>query len=293
MASNERRESERSLTWPPTIRVVSGDSPVHKPELGSMSAAPQSKPINDYFDDDLESNPENHFLSAVEMHEYDDWTSDSDDDDAEEVEWDAGITDFALFDNDRRRAEESQQPLPSKWNNMLAQQAGALQRAVERSRPDSYLAPGNRPLSSEEDLPSLTPDSSPNLRDDLDVESYHGQTQARPTVPSYLTITITPPEASSSDEAVEDGDDDLPLSFYVARKQALSARTRRMERPGLRHSRTMSGRVHVWQRPSIDIYPVGEDPDAERRAELATIQRASSYHGNVQNQGWRSQTGEN
>jgi hypothetical protein len=208
------------------------------------------------FEEDLENNPEYHFLSPIQMYEYEDWAEESDSD-AEEVGWDAGITDFALFDDDRRRAQESNRPLPSKWSGMLEQQTSALKRAVERHRRDSDPQPLNRSQpTSDDEMPSLTPDVSPDLRDDLDVESYHGQTESRPSVPNYLTITITPPE--------DDDDDDLPLSFYVARKQARSP-SPKIERPGLRHSRTMSGRAHTWTRPSM--FTVGEDSEGEERAE--------------------------
>lgn len=269
-----RREPERSITWPPTIRIVTEDDHPkgHKTAPASISATPQHEFTHGAFEDDLDNHPEDHFLSPIQMYEYEDWAEDSDSD-AEEVEWDAGITDFALFDSDRRRAQQTSEPLPSRWNDMLSQQASALQRAVERKRGDSEPNRVNRPLLSEYDVPSLTPDSSPNLRDDLDVESYHGQDAPRPSVPNYLTITITPPEDDDPDREL---DDDSPLSFYVTRKQMRTQPNRRLERPGLRHSRTMSGQVHSWRRPSYNMYTVGEDAEAERKAELGMIRRVSS-----------------
>lgn len=257
-----RRAPERSLTWPQTLHVASGEPPrIHKADNAPNSAVVQAKFTPSLFEEDLESNPENHFLSTVQMYEYDDWADDSDSD-AEEVEWDAGITDFALFDDECRRAKQSNQPLPSKWSGMLSQQTSALERAVQRSRtgPIPDFVDNFIPV---DEVPSLTPDVSPNLRDDLDLEPYQGQRAARPSVPNYLTILVTPPEDDDNDEALEE--DDEPLSFYVARRRLQSKPKRKPERPGLRHTRTMSGHVHAWRRPSM--YTVGEDSEAEERAE--------------------------
>ena len=258
-AATPRPEPERRVTWPPTMHAAQTPGSVfYKGGSATPSIVHHGDRSYGLFEEDLESNPEYHFLSPIQMYEYEDWAEESDSD-AEEVEWDAGITDFALFDDDRRRAQESNRPLPSKWTGMLAQQTSALQRAVARRRSDSDPHPLNRSQpTSDDEMPNLTPDVSPDLRDDLDVESYHGQTTSRPSVPNYLTITITPPEDDES------ADDDLPLSFYMARKQAHSP-NRKIERPGLRHSRTMSGRVHTWTRPSM--FTVGEDFEAEERAE--------------------------
>ena len=258
-ASTPRPEPERSLTWPPALHVATDQaSNIHKGDLTPLSPVPYSDNTYGFFEQDLNDNPEYHFLSPIQMYEYEDWAEDSDSD-AEEVEWDAGITDFALFDDDRRRAQENNRPLPSKWNGMLAQQTSALQRAVARNRADSdpYPLSATQP-SSDDEVPNLTPDVSPDLRDDLDVESYHGQSVSRPSVPNYLTITVTPPEGD------DDDDEDLPLSYYAARKQHRPP-NRKLDRPGLRHSRTMSGRAHTWTRPSM--LTVGEDSEAEERAE--------------------------
>ena len=262
-ASTPRPEPERSLTWPPALHVATDQgSQIHKADPASLSAVPYGDNTYGLFEQELNDNPEYHFLSPIQMYEYEDWAEDSDSD-AEEVEWDAGITDFALFDDDRRRAQENNRPLPSKWNGMLAQQTSALQRAVARDRADSdpyRLSVAQS--SSDDELPSLTPDVSPDLRDDLDVESYHGQTVSRPSVPNYLTITVTPPDGDEHEG--DDENEDLPLSYYVARRQHRSP-SRKLERPGLRHSRTMSGRAHTWTRPSM--FTVGEDSEAEERAE--------------------------
>ncbi|KAK3715156.1 hypothetical protein LTR37_007366 [Vermiconidia calcicola] len=256
---NSRPEPERSQTWPLTLHIETAGEP------GSKFALSKTYHVHDFFQDDLENNPQNHFLSSVGMYSYEDWADDRDSD-GEEVEWNAGINDFALFDDDRRRAQENNEPLPSKWNNMLDQQASALQRAVERTQeePKQDDAAGLS-VTCEENVPNLTPDRSPELRDDLDVESYHGQTASRPQLPNYLTIIVTPPE-EDNDQAVEE-DEDLPLSIYVARRRARSQPKRKLERPGLRHTRTMSGRIHSWTRPSHSMYTVGEDSEAEERAE--------------------------
>lgn len=268
-APARRRELERSLTWPSPLdvaaKVQKGDA-----EPPSASATTAKALHGKAYEDDLDSDPQNHFLSPLQMYEYEDWADDSDSD-GEEVEWDAGITDFALFDSDRRQAQEGNQLLPRKWSDMLARQASALGRAVQRNRQDSNPDPVNRPLSlSDTDVPYLTPDSSPDLRDDLDVESYHGQSIPRPSVPNYLTIAVSPPEDDSS--AAVDEDSDLPLSVYILRKQQLSKRARvhtppKLQRPGMRHTRTMSGHIHAWRRPSLQIYTLGEDSEGENRAE--------------------------
>jgi hypothetical protein len=264
--TSSRPELQRTSTWPPTIRVVTDGPNAHKPPVGTQSAASKAKPTPSYFEDDVEDHPEDHFLSP--MYEYDDWADDSDDD-GEEIEWDAGITDFALFDSDRRRAQEEHDSLPSKWKGFRSEQQAALERAVHRSRAQSAPETTRPPLPMDA-VPGLTPDSSPNLKDDLDVESFHGQSSARPVVPSYLTITVTPPD-DDDDADVEDSiesDEDLPLSFYINRANRRRQERRKLERPGLRSSRTLSGKVHVWQRPDWHIYKIGEDPDAERKAEI-------------------------
>ena len=254
-----RPEPERSLTWPQTLVLpATEDRLKHKHRTSQLNEEYGDRTYG-FFEADLEHNPEYHFLSPIQMYEYEDWAEDSDDE-GEEVEWDAGITDFALFDDDRRRAQESNQRLPSKWNDMLLEQASALQRAVKRNRADSDPYPLRKAsLGPNEDVPGLTPDVSPDLRDDLDVESYHGQTVARPSIPSHLTIAVTPP----SDEEAEDKDQDA-VPLFVQDKQEQFP-TSKLQRPGLRHSRTMSGHIHTWTRPSMDT--VGEDSEAEEQAE--------------------------
>lgn len=261
-----RRELERSLSWPPRLDAAAA---VQKgvPEPHSASTTTITLHGNTY-EDDLDSDPQNHFLSPIQMYEYEDWADDSDSD-GEEVEWDAGITDFALFDNDRQQAQEGNKLLPSKWADLLARQASALERAVQRNRQDSTPDPVNRPLPwSESEVPHLTPDTSPDLRDDLDVESYHGQSIPRPAVPNYLTVAVSPPDDDSTALVEEDGD--LPHSTKLFRGQQLSKHAhppQRLQRPGMRHTRTMSGHIHAWRRPDRQIYTLGEDSEGENRAE--------------------------
>ena len=194
------------------------------------------------------------------MYDYEEW--DSDDDDGEEVEWNAGITDFALFDDDRKRAQENDEALPSRWASFVSSQEAAMQRALQRERRD-YAPDTTRPPLPFEDLPGLTPDSSPRLKDDLDAEA-SGDVQ--PSKPSYVTITVTPPP---EDQRAIDEDDDLPLTFHYQRPSERKQAKHKVQRPGLTHNRTLSGKVHVWRRPSWHIYPVREDAEAEGEAETA------------------------
>ncbi len=264
------REPRRSLTWPsPTLQASSQRGEVGNKDqaLSSSTATDSTTASRGTFEDELDKDPQNHFLSPIQRYEYEDWSDD--DSDGEEVEWDAGITDFALFDSDRRRAQDSNEPLPSKWANMLAHQASALQRAVQRGEQHTTSdSNGQPPLTSDNDVPSLTPDASPDLRDDLDVESYHGQNCARPVVPNYLTVVVSPPDGD--DEAAAEEDEDLPLSTYFAQNKRPKKAVWKVERPGLRHARTMSGHTHSWTRPGRDMYTVGEDAEAEARAEQAS-----------------------
>ena len=265
---------QHSLSWPPPIlRVITEQiAMAYKGKPGSISAIEQTGRIHSSFDDDLNSYAEDVFLSPIRMYEYEDWASDSDDD-PEEVEWDAGITDFALFDDDRRRAQESNGRLPTKWNDMLENQTSALERAVARTRAGSNTNQVGWSTMTPEDMPSLTPDSSPELRDDLDIESYHGQNVARPSVPNYLTTVI-----GERAEKQEKGNADLSESTSTESKSPHSQikAKRKRERPGLRHSRTMSGQVHAWTPPSRNMYTLGEEPDAERREELRAMSKISS-----------------
>jgi hypothetical protein len=72
---------------------------------------------------------------------------------------------------------------------------------------------------------------------------------------------------SEFDDSEDDEDVDLPLSVIIQRAKERQRAARMFERPGLRYSRTLSGKQHVWRRPSHEIYPLSEDVAAERKAE--------------------------
>ncbi|KXT11456.1 hypothetical protein AC579_3304 [Pseudocercospora musae] len=271
----------RSLTWPPTtVRLASSQDKAHISQSAPAAIMPriQKKPYHDTFEDEINRDPAAHFLSPVPMYEYDDWADESDDD-AEEVEWDAGITDFSLFQDERRRAQQRHEQIPPRWDSLLSSQKHALQRAVQRNRADSDPTLGRNWAPLIEDVPQLTPDNSPNLRDDFEIEAYCGQNVRRPSIPNYLRLDVTPPEEETDDEDDDDDDDEitdsdddeLPVAFLVERARERRRQARKMERPGMRFNRTMSGRTHVWRRPSWHIYDVGEDTEAERKAELANV----------------------
>lgn len=228
----KRPEPERSATWP-------------SPKMQSARSGATSTESQD-FEDDLEQHPDKHFLSPLTAEEVYGWDSDSDDDDAD-GEWNAGITDFSLFASDRKRAMETGQPLDEKWDSFVSNQTEAFERSCDRV------------WESENDrVPGLTPDTSPHLKDDLEDDAEMDDKLVVPwiSVPDYLTFEVKPSESG----AMLGPDDELPLSFALARKK-------RIERPGLRHARTMSGRKHVWRRPGYDMFTVGEEVDAEAEAE--------------------------
>lgn len=244
-----------------------------------MAPLKRTKAI-DLFEYELSQHPEDHFLSPVQLHEHEAWAEDSDDDDAGEIEWDAGITDFALFDTDRRRAGQQGQAMPDRWNRLLQSQASALQRAVERNRAPSDTSRRGVWTPVVDDLPQLTPDGSPNLKDEFDMHAHcKANTSRRQSVPSYL-LAATPSDEETDEDDDEDisddsDDDDLPVSYLVQRarerRRARELKMRQLERPGLRFSRTMSGKHHVWRRPSSQMYTLSESPEAERRAEMLCV----------------------
>ncbi|KJX98160.1 hypothetical protein TI39_contig429g00027 [Zymoseptoria brevis] len=301
---NQRLEPGRSQTWPQTSQAsTSGHKATDDINLhlstqslpNNMLAIPRHRQLAintkykpDPFEDDLNKHPEDHFLSPVAMYEYEDWADSSDNGDDEEVEWDAGITDFALFDSDRRAAEAHQEDVPNRWNSLLKSQELALQRAVQRNRSNSD--PKLRtwtPLLS--DMPQLTPDNSPDPRDDrFGMSTVFGSKPPQMAGrPSYLSSNpVRSTRSFSIDAADSDLDDDydatdeddfydsededeadLPVSVLIERARERRRQARCSERPGLKFNRTLSGKLHVWRRPSWNMYTVGEDVEAERRAE--------------------------
>nr|POF17950.1 hypothetical protein CFP56_13361 [Quercus suber] len=284
-------EPPRSATWPPRARDlpcyrgraadISGSDARSTSLTAPLSHHPRSNDVA--FEFDLNKNPDAYFITQPEAMEYRyqyDWDAeDSDNDDPDDdLEWNAGITDFALFNNDRRAAQEAHQELPSRWNEMLSSQTSALQRAAQRTHEAAEPSwRSTSPPTHDENLPGLTPDHSPQLHDELDLD--HSPPSGSLPIPNYLTITVTPPAEDSRAFFDNDDDDDdgkggagLSLRWNQSAPQHPGPRLHRSQRPGLRNARTMSGKAHSWRRPDWEIYPLGEDADAERRAELDSIQ---------------------
>ena len=146
--------------------------------------------------------------------------------------------------------------------------------------------------------PALTPDTSPHLADDLDFDDGAAQQQQQP----YQTQIVTPdgptsfPSSpidipgrskplSASDSALDSNesdffDDPSTPAFLLYQHSQRSDRRRRSSssnlqtlkpqtpvRPGLSAgSRTLSGKLHVWRRPSWGLWSVeeeGEDGECE------------------------------
>jgi hypothetical protein len=243
-------------------------------------------------EEDIDDNPHSHFLSPVYMYEsWDD--SDGDSDDGSLVEFDAGITDFALFNDDYQHAKEHNLPLSDKWNDFVEGQAECLDRAVARTRAERNSFPAG-PLYSgstfgqHETVPSLTPDVSPRLADDLEYDSSDDNASNRP----YSTKIVTPDSqcpasapidiparrhlSTVSECAIEDDDfaDPAAPAFLLYRhsqrpdKRKKSARPQPAPmRPGMSAgSRTLSGKLHVWRRPSWGIFMVDEEREREEEA---------------------------
>lgn len=270
----------KSPTTIPTIRVVDADDAQllegTRTFPDSSSPTSPSKPAQDLLEEDMDRDPQAHFLSPVQRYEA--W-DDSDDEEDDGIEWDAGIVDFALFSEDQKRAKAANQPLPSKWNDLLSNQAAAYQRSVERTNDETSEPEFLSRTSSGDSLPDLTPDTSPRLKDNLEYEDDE-------ETPPYRTVIVTPESVSANcdapkkrlgsieeeDSAIEDEDEDVPLSFALQRsklrrRQSMPQPPRKLVRPGLRSGRTLSGKLHVWRRPSWDIWPVLEDASGEARAE--------------------------
>lgn len=241
------------------------------------------------FEEDIDDNPYSHFLSPVHMYEsWDD--SDDDSDDGSFVEFDAGITDFALFNDEYKQAKEQNLPLSDKWNDFVQDQAECLDRAVARTRAertDRQAGPSYSGFSfaQSDSVPSLTPDTSPRLVDDLDYDSAEETTTALPYQTKIVTpestrlpsspinIPARPRPDTISESAIEDDDFEDPTApaFLLYRHSQRTDKRRQPAkpqpapmRPGLSAgSRTLSGKLHVWRRPSWDLFSVDEEREEE------------------------------
>ena len=210
--------------------------------------------------------------------------------------FDAGITDFALFNDDYKRAKEEDTPLSAKWNDLIADQTDAYNRALARTRaelvdrPTSPFDSGSN--SAQHDaVPSLTPDTSPRLVDDLDFDSGAEESTSTLSLP-YRTKIVTPEDLPNrpasapidiprsrfnlpalSESAVEDEDfaDPAAPAFLLYRHSQRADRRRNTARPApppmrpgmSAGNRTLSGKLHVWKRPSWDLYSVFEEREEE------------------------------
>lgn len=239
------------------------------------------------FEEDIDDNPHSHFLSPVHM--YESW-DDSDDSDDDTFEFDAGITDFALFTEDYKRAKEQNVPLSDKWNDLLTDQAECYDRAVARTRAEKADRPAGPYYSGSsfpqpDAVPSLTPDTSPRLADDLEYDGSEDNADNRPyrteivtpesTRPASAPINIPRKQALNtlSESAIEDDDFEDPTApaFLLYRHSQRTDRRRQpskpeppLVRPGLSAGgRTLSGKAHVWKRPSWDLFSVDEEREEE------------------------------
>ena len=270
------------------LEELEADYLLHEPKLPSH----YSTDLATRFEEDLDNNPHSHFLSPVHM--YESW-DDSDDDDDDDYQFDAGITDFALFNDDYKRAKEEDTPLSAKWNDLIADQTDAYNRALARTRAELVDRPTS-PFDSSSNsaqhdaVPSLTPDTSPRLVDDLDFDSAEESTSTL-SLP-YRTKIVTPEDllnrpASApidiprsrfnlpalSESAVEDEDfaDPAAPAFLLYRHSQRADRRRNTARPApppmrpgmSAGNRTLSGKLHVWKRPSWDLYSVFEEREEE------------------------------
>lgn len=220
-------------------------------------------------------------------HEYDeddsDSDSDSDLDDDDNARWSTGITDYAQFTADRRAAADRHEGIPPRWDGLLERQRDAMKRAEARSQSSSTIdklpsspstEAGNDVNGSagEDELPFLTPDGSPRIPSGFDNLSLNFISTHEPShhtvevqvdhVPDLLDSDAEDIDASTYSEDFEDeedeDDDEIPVAVLIER-----ARRRRLSlsRPGLTSTRTLSGKVHVWRRPSGQIYTVGEEDE--------------------------------
>lgn len=267
------------------LEELQGDSIRHETKL----PANFSGNLATRFEEDLDNNPHSHFLSPVHM--YESW-DDSDDDDDDDYQFDAGITDFALFSDDYKRAKEQDVPLSDKWNDFVADQEEAYNRTIARTRADvtdRHAGPfySGSSVAQPDAVPSLTPDTSPRLADDLDFDSAEDSTSSLPYRTKIVTPDLPDRPASApidiprsrynlgtlSESAVEDEEfaDPAAPAFLLYRHSQRADRRRRISRPqappmrpGLSAgNRTLSGKLHVWRRPSWDLFSVDEETEEE------------------------------
>jgi len=281
---NSPTDTMSQLSREQQLEELEGDYLLHKPKLPThFSTNPATR-----FEEDLDNNPHSHFLSPVHM--YESW-DDSDDDDDDDCQFDAGIMDFALFNDDYKRAKEEDAPLSAKWNDLIAEQAEAYDRAVARTRAEVTDRPtGSSSFNQHDAVPSLTPDTSPRLVDDLDFDSAEESTSTL-SLP-YRTKIVTPEDlphrpASApidiprsrfnlpllSESAIEEEDfaDPAAPAFLLYRHSQRLDRRRNTGRPApppmrpgmSAGNRTLSGKLHVWKRPSWDLYSVWEEREEE------------------------------
>ena len=271
------------------LEELEADYLLHEPKLPSH----YSTDLATRFEEDLDNNPHSHFLSPVHM--YESW-DDSDDDDDDDCQFDAGITDFALFNDDYKRAKEEDTPLSAKWNDLIADQTDAYNRALARTRAELVDRPTS-PFDSSSNsaqhdaVPSLTPDTSPRLVDDLDFDSGAEESTSTLSLP-YRTKIVTPEDLPNrpasapidiprsrfnlpalSESAVEDEDfaDPAAPAFLLYRHSQRADRRRNTARPAppsmrpgmSAGNRTLPGKLHVWKRPSWDLYSVFEEREEE------------------------------
>ncbi|KAM0712080.1 hypothetical protein Q7P37_011174 [Cladosporium fusiforme] len=241
------------------------------------------------FEEDLDENPHSHFLSPV--HTYETWDDSDNESDDGSYPLDAGIMDFALFTDDYNRAKEQNLPLPDKWDGLITDQAEAYDRAIARTRaeladrPPATFYSQSSSSQPRDAVPALTPDTSPRLTDDLDFEEPSSSSSSSSNPNNHATsspITIPTRGASKassnlssiSESAIDDNDfeDAATPAFLLYQHSQRNERRRRLSpnsqaqppliRPGLSAGRrTLSGKLHVWKRPSWELYSVFEDDE--------------------------------
>jgi len=278
----------------PTIRVVDADDEAMLTGARAFDdpASPstsQRELAKESLEDDIDLDPQAHFLSPVQRYEA--WDDSDDDDEDDGIEWDAGIMDFALFSEEQKRAKQHNQPLDAKWDDLISSQTSAYYRSVKRTNDETKEPEFLSRNSSGDSLPGLTPDASPQLGDDLEYHEEDEDEVEMITERPYRTVIVTPDSVkptsgepkplaniTEADSALESDEEDLPITFSLhrnklRRRQSMPQPTPKLVRPGLRSGRTLSGKLHVWRRPTWDIWPVHEDVSGEERAEISDEER--------------------